>query len=76
MTLDTPSATVPSTGTASPGLTKKMSPTATSLTGTVTALPSRNTVAGLGGELHKALEGIGGAALAVGFQRLAHRDER
>ena len=45
LTLDTPSATVPSTGTASPGLTKKMSPTATSLTGTVTALPSRNTVA-------------------------------
>ncbi len=45
LTLDTPSATVPSTGMASPGLTRNRSPTSTSLTGTVTCLPSRSTVA-------------------------------
>ena len=30
---------------------------------------------GLGGQLHQALEGIGGLALGAGFQHLAHRDE-
>ena len=30
---------------------------------------------GLGGQLHQALEGVGGLALGAGFQHLAHRDE-
>ena len=32
-------------------------------------------VGGLGGQLHQALEGIGGLALGTGFQHFAHRDE-
>ena len=37
------------------------------------ALPQEG--GGLGGQLHQALEGAGGLALAAGFQHLAHRDE-
>ena len=70
-----PSSTTPSTGMFSPGRTTKMSPFSTSSTPTVTSCAVAHDGGGLGRELHEALEGVRGLALAAGLEHLAYGDE-
>ena len=70
-----PSITTPSTGTFSPGRTRRMSPTATVSSATSSSLPSRDAPRGLRREVEQRADRAGGLLARAQFEHLAEQHQ-